>query len=170
MRSTPSRLPPLRCSIFRSLRSITRVTAAIVLATVSSRGGAAECGFIEDYGEGCPGAGGASPRLRVTSPCLAPLSPITLELSASPGEKLAFLVLGAAHFTVDLTPSCFLQVGEFFPYVVPIALPATGRTWLDATLPRESSGVEIFVQAVVLDDAAPFHLAASNPLGIYVGA
>lgn len=170
MRPVPSRPRLLRCSTPTWLGSIVRVTAVFALATVARLGGAAECGFIEEYGEGCPGAGGASPQLRIASPCLAPLSPITLELTTGPGEKLAFLVLGAAHFTVDLTPSCFLQVGEFFPYVVPIALPTTGRTWLDATLPRESSGIEIFVQAVVLDDAAPFHLAASNPLGIYVGA
>jgi hypothetical protein len=130
---------------------------------------AGDCGFLEDYGEGCPGAAG-TPVLRVVATCLEPLRSLSIEIATDPGEKLAFLVAGAAHFTVPITPSCSVQVGEFFPWLVPVAIPAEGRTSISGVLPRDAAFAEIFLQAVVIDPAAPFGLSASNPLGIYVGA
>jgi hypothetical protein len=144
-----------------------RLAIGIIALAVAAKGSANECGFIEEYGEGCAGATTA-PQLRVVADCLAPLEPLTIELTNAPGAKPAFLIMGTAHFTVPISPSCLIQVGEFLPTVLPMPLPDTGRTAFTATLPRDSAGVNIFIQAIVLDAAAPFGLAASNPLGIYV--
>lgn len=145
------------------------ILVACATSVVSRSTFASDCGFLEDYGEGCPGST-VTPSLRVVAPCLAPLAPLTIELATGPGEKLAFLVAGAAHFTIAVTPGCSLQVGEFFPWLIPVAIPAEGRTSISGVLPRDSAFAEIFLQAVVVDPAAPFSVSATNPIGIYVGA
>jgi hypothetical protein len=134
-------------------------------------GGEPACpGFFDSYGRGCASAASSAPVTLQGRGCPKRATPIPLHAAGGPSGATAFLVGGAAHFTVPITPSCAIQVAEFHPLLLPVVFDAAGTASIDVLLPRSFPFAEVFVQLIVLDPAAPFGIAASQPLEINVGS
>lgn len=124
------------------------------------------CTSFTVYGTGCPGLGGFVPVL-FTATCPAAATSIQLEITRGLGGAPALLLAGTSSASLPLGGSCQLLVS---PVLLTVGLPLTGSgagagdTILLSTVPPTASGLQIFLQAAVMDAAAVPGWSTSNGL------
>lgn len=121
------------------------------------------------YGTGCPGTGGAIPKLAITGDA-SPGGTITVAILDGVGGSMAFLFLGSQQAAIPMGFGCRLNVapvlaGPLGPLpLFPIGAsgPGAGSLSFPAVIPPGVPPVKVTAQAFVQDAGAPGGFANTN--------
>lgn len=124
------------------------------------------------YGQGCPGSGGAAPRLSMSGSAQAS-DPVALTIDQGLAGAAAVVLLGLGPGALPMGAGCSLLVAPLLPLVLgPLPLsadgPGAGSVALSTTLPPSASGAKVAMQAFVADPGGALGFAASNGLFLQV--
>lgn len=127
-------------------------------------------GEITPFGQGCPGAGGLTPGLRMSG-WASPSGIVMLELINGLGGSLSLLFVGSSKASLPLGGGCELllfPIGATYP--VPLSGSGPGDGWISLTiqLPAATPVGTYFMQALVPDAAGAKGYSMSNALSIEI--
>lgn len=130
-----------------------------------------DVGESPTYGQGCAGAGGYIPSLRLYG-CLTPGATTTLEVADALGGSMATLFIGASSANIPMGLGCRLLVQPIFPVSISFPLGGTGAgsgsTSIAIGLPTNMPQASLAVQAFVLDAASPLGFSNSNGVAVVI--
>lgn len=114
----------------------------------------ASCGTVEEYGSGCPGAGGYTPLLKASG-CPRQGGSLTLSVSgAAGGVRTGLLLVGADSVALDLGGGCTLLVHPFttiLPLLISGVGDGRGQTEINGGIPSTWPLGPTTLQVVVPD-------------------
>lgn len=148
-------------------------TLLATLTNASNIGDVAEdqpcLGSALPFGAGCGGALGIVPSLAIAG-CPGVGNPIQLAVSQGLGGSTAILLVGLAQGSAALGAGCSLLVAQPLPIAVPLPLggagPGAGSVTVFATVPAAAAGVNLALQAFVID--ATVTIGASATQGVWL--
>lgn len=126
---------------------------------------------IDDYGAGCPGSGGFTPKLRLAG-CPIPNGSLTLVLTNGLGSASTILLFGSQQGSTPLPNGCTLLVSPLLPLTLQFGLtgagPGQGSIAFGATLPSTITAAQFTMQAFVLDPGAAGGYCSSNGIAVEI--
>lgn len=127
-----------------------------------------KCGNITEYGPGCPGAGGFTPKLTTFAGCANVGQSLTLNMTEGLGGSIALLLIGGGTGEIPIGGGCSVLLSSIYPAIIPIPLGGaglgSGSFTLFATTPPNAAGQTFAVQALVQDPSLTSGFSASNGL------
>lgn len=133
-------------------------------------------GFVGEYGVGCPGTGGFTPRLSGNG-CATPGGSLSLEFSNGLPGAAPIMFLGLGNLTGALNPNCSLQILPLLPTAISLfpligSGPGNGEFTIPGLVipPTVPLGVSVYLQALFADPAGFGGASATNPLRITFGS
>lgn len=129
--------------------------------------------YIVDYGAGCSGNGGFTPRLQARADTAAGG---TMEFSVfdAEGGALAVVLVGFSATDTPISPACNLLVGPapIFPFTLPLGgnagVAGEGDLTVSYTIPVTAGAGTVFFQAFCADGTKPEGFAASNGVALTI--
>ncbi len=120
--------------------------------------------YVRNYGNGCIGSGGFTPRLQIAG-STAPSGSIDLNIYHGLGGTLAYLFLSATEANVPFG-SCDLLVGPspLITIVLPLAgaNPGEGKLEVSVTVPPAAPAATLYMQVFTVDAGAVDGYAGSH--------
>ena len=131
------------------------------------------CSPLPEYGNGCPGLGGFTPKLSMCGNP-APGGALTLTLSGTAPQSLAVVLLGAFQASIPAAGTCWLLVHPVFPIAITFptggtaSVAGSGLVEIPFTVPMGTLPAVVQLQGFVGDSSNPWGYAASNGVTVSI--